>query len=109
MRLQQAQHLPVQLGVVARRAVEITHLLVGGQIEQCVEDRVDAAVAVGWRRGHQFLASSGKWAAVMQEDAARSLALQRCNGRLLYKGRSPVRVAPGVLVLGPSLSQLQSQ
>jgi hypothetical protein len=44
---------------MARRTVEISHLLVGRQIEQGVEQRVDAAVAIGWGRGHQCLAKMG--------------------------------------------------
>ena len=47
VRLQQTQDLPVHLGIVAGGAVEIVHLLVGGQIEQGVEDSFDALGALG--------------------------------------------------------------
>ena len=47
VRVQQAQHLGVDFGVVAGGALGERHLLVGGDVEQGVEDGVDAAVAVG--------------------------------------------------------------
>jgi hypothetical protein len=50
VRVQQAQHLGVDLGLVAGGALGERHLLVGGDVEQGVEDGVDPAVAVG-RRG----------------------------------------------------------
>ena len=53
VRVQQAQHLRVDLGVVAGGALGERHLLVGGDVEQGVEDGVDAAVAVGWQGGHR--------------------------------------------------------
>jgi hypothetical protein len=54
VRVQQAQHLRVDLGVVAGGALGERHLLVGGDVEQSVEDGVDAAVAVGWQGGHRW-------------------------------------------------------
>jgi hypothetical protein len=53
-RRQQAQHLCVDLRVVAGGALGERHLLVGGDVEQGVEDGVDAAVAVGWQGGHRW-------------------------------------------------------
>src|SRR5512147_1276026 len=54
VRVQQTQHLRVDLGVVARCPLGERHLLVGGDVEEGVEDGVDAAVAVGGQGGHQW-------------------------------------------------------
>jgi hypothetical protein len=53
-RRQQAQHLCVDLRVVAGGALGERHLLVRRDVEQRVEDGIDAAVAVDWQGGHRW-------------------------------------------------------
>ena len=53
VRVEQAQHLGVDLGIVAGGPLGEGHLLIGGHVEEGVEDGVDAAVAVSGRGGHR--------------------------------------------------------
>ena len=79
VRVQQAQHLRVDLGVVAGGALGERHLLVGGDVEQGVEDGVDAAVAVGRRGEHRC--------------GPRCVPATRCA--TMAGGRAPVPQSPG--------------
>ena len=53
VRVEQAEHFGVDLGIVAGGPLGERHLLLGGDVEEGVEHGVDAAVAVSGRGGHR--------------------------------------------------------